>query len=137
MNKFDGLKRGWKVFFACWSLLFLLFAYWQLNDPDPEWWVPVYLVGSIVSGLLATGRFPMLVLVALTLFYLASSLFFFPQDIFGWISQEAEQMDLTMKTPEMEINREFFGLVILAMVTGSGYFVGRSLSLARNKKNDE
>ena len=26
--------QGWKTFFGISSLLFLLFAFWQINDPD-------------------------------------------------------------------------------------------------------
>ncbi|MCC5937841.1 MAG: transmembrane 220 family protein [Lunatimonas sp.] len=119
------MTQGWKIFFGIWTGLFLLFAYWQFNDPDPEWWVPAYLIGALISGLAASGRFHLRILVITTLLYLTVSLFFWPQDIFGWVSQEWEQKNLAMKTDAMEINREFFGLLTLALITGLAYWVGR------------
>lgn len=119
------MKNGWKIFFGLWCLLFLLFAFWQINDPDPEWWVPAYIGGAMVCGLAAVNRFPLQIIAALAAAYLIASFFFWPQEIFGWVSQEVEQKDLTMKTPEMEINREFFGLLLLALVTGLAFWQGR------------
>lgn len=127
------MNKGWRIFFGTWSLLFLLFAYWQINDPDPEWWVPLYLLASVMSGLGAFGKFPIKVLVVLTFAYLIVSLFFWPENIGGWLSQELEQKDLTMKTYQMEINREFFGLVIMAIVYALGAIVGRKQYLQRKE----
>jgi hypothetical protein len=119
------MSKGWKIFFGIWTLLFLLFAYWQLNDPDPEWWVPAYLLAAIMSGLATLGKFPVRILVVLTVGYVIASLFFLPSDIAGWVSQEWEQKDLTMKTEQMEIKREFFGLVLTAIIYATAAFVGR------------
>lgn len=83
------------------------------------------MIGAVMSGLAATGRFHLRILVFTTLLYLTVSLFFWPQDISGWVSQELEQKNLAMKTDAMEINREFFGLLTLALITGLAYGVGR------------
>jgi hypothetical protein len=131
------MEKGWKIFFAVCCLLFLLFAYWQLNDPDPEWWVPAYMGGAMVCGLAAMNRFPLQIIAALVAAYLISSFFFWPQDIGGWISQEVEQKDLTMKTQEMEINREFFGLLILAGVCGLAFWQGRKQILTKQTSDNE
>ncbi|WP_035807112.1 transmembrane 220 family protein [Lunatimonas lonarensis] len=127
------MKRGWKIFFGTWAGLFLLFAYWQLNDPDPEWWVPAYLLGAFIAAMAASGRFYLKFLVIMTLVYLTASLFFWPQEIGGWISQEWEQKNLAMKTDAMEINREFFGLLILSAVTGLAYWLGRIESIKKQQ----
>ncbi|MFC4874124.1 transmembrane 220 family protein [Negadavirga shengliensis] len=127
------MNKSWKVFFGVWALLFLLFAYLQLNDPDPEWWVPAYLLAATMSGLGAFGFFPIRILVVLTFGYLIVAMFFWPENIGGWISQEWAQKDLTMKTEQMEINREFFGLVIMAVVSALAAIVGRQQYLAGKK----
>lgn len=127
------MTKGWKIFFGSWAGLFLLSAYWQLNDPDPQWWVPAYLVGAAVASLAATGRFYLRFLVIMTLVYLTASLFFWPHEIGGWISQEWEQKNLAMKTDAMEINREFFGLLILGVVTGTAYWIGRLESIKKQQ----
>jgi hypothetical protein len=31
------------------AIVFVLFSYWQLNDPDPILWVPIYGVATYVS----------------------------------------------------------------------------------------
>lgn len=125
------MKKGWIIFFALWALLFLLFAFWQINDPDPEWWVPAYIGGAMVCGLAAMNRFPLQIIAALAIAYLVCSFFFWPQEIFSWVSQEVEQKDLTMKTPAMENNREFFGLIVLAAVTGLAFWQGRKQILVK------
>jgi hypothetical protein len=38
------------------ALLYVLFAALQLNDPDPELWVTLYLVPAAVMAWAATGR---------------------------------------------------------------------------------
>ena len=34
---------------AIFAIVFVLFSYWQLNDPDPILWVPIYGVATYVS----------------------------------------------------------------------------------------
>jgi hypothetical protein len=130
------MKKSWKIFFGIWALLFLLFAYWQLNDPDPEWWVPAYLVGAMIAGFATIEIFPFKLLVVLTILYLSAALFFWPSDIFGWLSQEMEQKNLAMKTQQMEINREFFGLLLLSIITFLAFWQGRKLKLKENHQTE-
>lgn len=125
------MSNGWKWFFGIWSLLSLLFAYWQINDPDPEWWVPVYLISATAAGFAFFGKFNVNVLVILTFGYLIAALFFWPENIFGWIGEEVDQRDLSMKTPEMETNREFFGLLFCAVVFALQAIVGRNLRIIK------
>ncbi|MEX2511491.1 MAG: transmembrane 220 family protein [Cyclobacteriaceae bacterium] len=119
------MSNGWKIFFGIWSIFALLFAYWQINDPDPQWWVPIYLISSVAAGFAFFGKFNVNILVVLTFGYLALSLFFWPAEILIWVSDEIKQKDLSMKTPEMETNREFFGLVICAVVFALQAIIGR------------
>ncbi|MFC3880337.1 transmembrane 220 family protein [Algoriphagus namhaensis] len=104
-----------QYYFGLWLILFGLFAFWQFNDPDPEIWVSVYGVAMIFCLFGIRGIFPKLPLTILTLACLVGAVYFYPGEIGGWISQELEQKDLTMKTPQMEEARETFGLLIIAI----------------------
>jgi len=123
------MSKPWKYFFGSWSLIFLLFGYWQINDPDPQWWIPIYLMAAITAGFSFFGKFNVNLLVILTFTYLIAAIFFWPENIFGWVGQEWQQKDLSMKTNAMEINREFFGLVISSIVFALEAIKGRSLKL--------
>ncbi len=105
-----------RYFFGVWIFLFALFAYWQINDPDPEVWVSIYVVALIFCLLGVRGIFPKLPLTLMVIACLAGAIYFYPGGIGDWISQELEQKDLTMKTPQMEEARETFGLLIIALV---------------------
>ncbi len=60
--------------------------------------------------------YPKIPLTLLTLLCLIGAVYFYPGEIGSWISQEVEQKDLSMKTPQMEEARETFGLLIIAIV---------------------
>ena len=87
------------------------------------------MIASITAGFAFFGRFNVNILVILTFIYLVGAIFFWPDNIFGWIGQEWQQKDLSMKTNAMEINREFFGLVISAIVFALEAIKGRSQKL--------
>ena len=131
------MSKGWKWFFGSWSLLFLVFAYWQINDPDPQWWVPLYLVASLTAGFAYFGKFNVNILVFLTFTYLIAAVFFWPENISGWIGDEWKQKDLSMKTTAMEINREFFGLTTAALIFALEAIVGRRMRLLQSQDTNE
>ncbi len=113
-----------KYFFIFWSLIFLLFAYFQLNDPDPEVWASIYVVAAIFCGLAVKGKYPIIPLSIFIIACFAGAIYYFPESVTSWISQEAEQMDLTMKTPEMEEGRETFGLLLVAAIMSYSLYLG-------------
>jgi hypothetical protein len=129
------MSKAWKYFFGSCSVLFLLFAYWQINDPDPQWWVPCYLIAATTAGFAFFEKFNVYILVILTFTYLIGALFFWPENILGWIGQEWQQKDLSMKTNAMEINREFFGLLIAAIIFALEAIKGRSQKLREISAN--
>jgi uncharacterized membrane protein len=118
MNKFT------KYFFVFWILAFLLFAYWQLNDPDPEIWVPIYLVAVFFSALAVKGKHPLIPLIVVIIACIAGAVYFFPESVSEWVSYELEQQDLSMKTQESEEARETFGLLIIAFVLSVSAWIG-------------
>ncbi|WP_026944863.1 transmembrane 220 family protein [Algoriphagus marincola] len=108
--------KFWKYFYGFWIIAFALFSYWQFNDPDPEVWVSIYAVAIIFCLMGIRGIFPRYPLTIVVVACLVGAVYFWPESVSGWIGQEIEQGDLTMKTPEMEEGRESFGLFIVALV---------------------
>ena len=104
-----------KYYFGLWLLLFGLFAYWQFNDPDPEVWVSIYGVAMIFCLFGIRGIFPKIPLTLVIVLCLLGAIYFFPGGVGQWISDELAQKDLTMKTQQMEENRETFGLLTIAL----------------------
>jgi hypothetical protein len=95
------------------GIVFLLFTYWQLNDPDPILWVPVYTTAAYTS--FQAMRDKMNSELLLILFCLS---FFAGLQL--WVEMTAWEGFLTdglsMKTHNQELAREAVGLWI---ATGS------------------
>ena len=98
-----------KYFFA---LLFLLFALVQYNDPDGWLWALAYLNIAVVVVLPPWAYKKAYVMLCLGLYGLWT-LSFMP-DFWHWIQLGSPSITGTMKAenPEIELVREFLGLVI-------------------------
>lgn len=95
------------------GLVFLLFTYWQFNDPDPILWVPVYATAVYTSIQAMRGKTnPELLIVLFCLSFFAG--------LQLWVEMTAWEGFLTdglsMKTHNQELAREAVGLWI---ATGS------------------
>jgi hypothetical protein len=75
--------------------------------------------------------------VIFTFTYLIGALFFWPENILGWMGQEWQQKDLSMKTDAMEINREFFGLLLAAMIFALEAITGRNQKIRKLSANKD
>ena len=95
------------------GLVFLLFAYFQLNDPDPERWVPLYLVPAIMSYKALDSRLPWWVFGLLTVVYLIGAIAQWPPQFEGIFFGEMQ-----MRSLNIELARESLGLCIVALVMG-------------------
>lgn len=113
-----------RFFFGFSALLFLIFAYWQWNDPDPEIWVSLYGFAAVMCGFAAFDRFFVPILVFSAIAALVGGIYYFPDSINQWIQQEWQQADLSMKTMEMEEARESFGLLIVSIVMSLAAYRG-------------
>jgi len=51
------------------ALMFVIFAYLQLNDPDPIVWVPIYGVMILVCAMAMFKYYPRPILFSLVIFY--------------------------------------------------------------------
>ena len=113
-----------RLFFGFCSLLFLLFAYWQWNDPDPVLWMSIYGYAAVLSALAAVGRYPIPLLLTGAIAGFMGGLYFFPASVSEWVLQEWQQQDLSMKTLDMEEARESFGLLIISGIMSLAALVG-------------
>jgi hypothetical protein len=95
------------------ALLFVLFAYWQLNDPDSWAWVAMYLAVAVVAGMAAFGR-PWRPLIYATLATAGIWLVFLIPDFIDWVQMGMPTITGSMKAeaPHIELTREFLGLAI-------------------------
>ncbi len=107
-----------KILNIFFSVVFLISAILQYNDPDPYIWIPIYLYGAILCWLAARNKFyPTAYIIGIIGFAAYAVYFFFTENgVLDWITKHnAENIAGSMKasTPWIEDTREFFGLVIL------------------------
>ena len=109
-------------------LSFLAFAWVNLNDSDSWFWVPIYMVASILCGLAGFQFFYPLAYLILIAFYLiyALILFFGKDGVRDWITKyHTPSITESMKAtkPYIEKTREFFGLLIISAALALNYFM--------------
>ena len=94
-------------------LVFALFAYFQLNDPDSLRWALVYGLPAILAAMALKGIYPMKVYYAFLLFYIVLILTYVPH-LVDWFQRGMPNIASSMKaeSPYIELTREFFGLVL-------------------------
>jgi hypothetical protein len=102
-------KKAISIIGILFTIVFLLFTYWQLNDPDPILWVPIYGTVTYVSFQAFRGFVNKeLVLVLFILSTMAG--------IQLWVEMTAWEGFMTdglaMKTINQELAREAVGLWI-------------------------
>ncbi len=91
--------------------IYLLFAYWQFNDPDPIWWVTLYLIPAFISFRVFRNKYSFETLITLSILYLAYAINSFLQ-ITNYEGFFSEDGGLEMKTINQELAREASGLLI-------------------------
>jgi hypothetical protein len=109
------------------SISFLLFAWFNLNDKDSWLWVPIYLAASVCCSLAAFGLFyPMIYIILITFYLVYAGILFFARDgVKDWIvkyKQPSITESMQATKPYIEKTREFFGLLIIASALAVNYF---------------
>ncbi len=109
-----------KVFYIVLSLLFLLFAIVQFNDPDPWRWVSWYAFISVLLAMAAFKRFS----TTATWFgigFASAVLTALAPDFLQWINDGMPSIVTSMKaeSPYIELVREMLGM-LLSLITCIG-----------------
>jgi hypothetical protein len=117
-----------KFFNIFFSIVFILFAVVQYNDPDPYLWIPIYLYPALLCFLKFIQKsIPRMAYWAGFLVFGVYAIYkmFDTNGIIDWVQlHNASNLASTMKAekPWIEASREFFGLVIILLVLGFNYF---------------
>jgi hypothetical protein len=120
-----------KYFNLDFAILFVLFAGLQYNDPDPYWWIPIYMYAAVLCWLAFRGKyFPKAYLAGIAVYLAYAVYLFFTKDgVLDWAREHnAENLVQTMKAekPWIEDTREFGGLLILIVVMLINFFYSKT-----------
>ena len=103
-----------KIVNAIFGLLFLLFAGWQYNDPDPVIWISIYSITALICIGSIWKKFPQIVLLTTVLLFAIYLIILIPGVLDWWNSGEQDTIlqGMDRRKPFLEETREFFGLII-------------------------
>ena len=115
--------KALNIFFC---LLFILFAYFQYNDPDPWLWIAIYIAVAALCGFAAFKKYNQLVTIILSFGLIVYWVLLLP-DFISWLGDGMPTITGSMKaeSPHIELVREFLGLLILIGVLLWQFFQGR------------
>jgi Transmembrane family 220, helix len=109
-----------KIISLALALLFVLFAYFQINDPDPQYWIAVYGLTAAACFSVFLERSPRYyVFLVMAAAYLIAAFNQWPAEYEGILFGE-----MKMRNLNIELARESLGLVICALsMLLMGWFV--------------
>lgn len=111
-----------RVLNAILALMFLAFAFVQINDPDPIVWILIYGTMATVCIMAIFEYYPRKVLVGLLALYVAYSVYtlIYHPGVLEWLRSDtkADIFDDVKKMENLYIeeSREFLGLMICLVV---------------------
>jgi hypothetical protein len=101
------------------ALMFVVFAYLQINDPDPIVWILIYGSMAVICVLAAFRITPRIIMGVMLLAFIGYSFVFF-DGVKEWFGQPDKSVlfddVLKMQYPYIEESREFLGLMICVTV---------------------
>jgi hypothetical protein len=101
------------------AIVFVVFAFLQINDPDPAIWILIYGVMAVLCVLAAFGHYYTRVIIPVLLVYLIYG-FTYRESILKWLQSDNKAMlfdDVAkMQNLYIEESREFLGLFICIVV---------------------
>lgn len=106
------------------AVLFALFAFFQLNDPDSLSWVVLYLYVAIISAMAAFGRYNLALILPGIAIFVVYFVYLIPS-VFEFVSSGEDLMNrMDAEKMYIEQTREAGGLLIglLALIF---HFVNR------------
>ncbi len=112
------------------SILFILFAWFQLNDPDPWLWVALYIWVAIVCGMAVFSKYSKYLILGGIIASVLGVVFLLPEFIY-WIQMGMPTITGSMKAeaPHIEYTREFLGLGICLGVFIFQYFQQKKVKI--------
>lgn len=110
------------------TLLFVLFAIAQINDPDPLLWMGYYLLVALVSALAFKSIYPAYLILAGGLVSVIGIGLLLPEFI-RWLQMGAPTIveEMQAEAPHIEFTREFLGLFLGLLVFIFHYFRARKI----------
>jgi hypothetical protein len=101
------------------ALMFMFFAFVQINDPDPVLWILIYGAMAVTCILAAFRIYYKVALITLLVVFVAYS-FVFLRGVMEWFGQPDKSVlfddVMKMQHPYIEESREFLGLMICIIV---------------------
>jgi len=101
------------------AIMFLAFAFVQINDPDPAIWILIYGAMAVMAVLAMFEYYPKKFLIGLTVLFVAYSVVYFP-GVLEWLRQDnkSQLFDDVAKMEHLYVEeaREFLGLMICELV---------------------
>lgn len=109
------------------TVILIVFAILQWNDPDGLIWIIVYGYVALMSGQSWFGK-PSSRFILAGIIGLVFGMIFYIPDVVRWIGSGMPSITGQMKaeTPFIELIREFLGLLIALLVMVYLYYDGRS-----------
>lgn len=106
-----------KILLGFLTLLFGLFAYWNLNDTDPQIWVSIYAGIAILIGLNLFIKVPKIVGLVISAGLAIFAATYIP-GVIEWFQEGMPSIAGEMKatSPYIENMREFMGLLIGTLI---------------------
>ncbi|CAG4991973.1 hypothetical protein DYBT9275_00866 [Dyadobacter sp. CECT 9275] len=100
-----------KLFKIVFGLIFVLFSYFQFNDPDSGIWIFTYSIAALACYMSIRELWPSWVFYSMTAGYLVAAILQWPPAFEGIFFGEAQ-----MRSLNIELARESLGLGICAVV---------------------
>ena len=97
------------------AVMFLTFAFVQINDPDPVIWILIYGAMAVLSIMAMFEFYPRKFIIGLIILFILYGMVYIP-GMLEWLRQDNKALlfdDLAkMQHPYIEEAREFLGLLI-------------------------
>lgn len=115
------------------AVMFLLFAFLQINDPDPLVWIFIYGAMAVICILAAFKIYSRIAMIVLFVVYAAYGFMLLP-GVREWLASEDRSAlfddVMKMQYPYIEESREFLGLIICIAVLVLEFFLSRKVKTA-------
>lgn len=113
------------------AALFLVFAFVQVNDPDPVLWILIYGLMAVACVLAAFGRYYRIASITLLVLYAGYSVVYL-SGVMEWMRSNDKSMLFDnlakMQFHYIEESREYLGLIICIAVLIMHLFSARALA---------